>query len=194
MPRPRFLAASSCQVEETLADLIDFLSTTTFLSSFFSPGFLSAGLCKVPSAVLAGAATGATGSGALMTRRGAFIIALICATSSCTALRARSVAADFSAASLAACATFCLASSLARRFFSSAAGSSCLTAAEPAASPATGTCTAAAAAFLASVSAFLASFSAFCAALACASFSASNLARRSCFSINSASWRAINSA
>jgi hypothetical protein len=59
-PAPRFLA-SSCQVEETLADLIDFLSAATagFLSSFFSPGLAAvAGLCSVPSEVLAGAGAG----------------------------------------------------------------------------------------------------------------------------------------
>src|SRR4051794_23565549 len=45
---PRFLASSD-QVDDTLADLIDFLSPTAgFLSGEL--GFLSAGLCKVPSA------------------------------------------------------------------------------------------------------------------------------------------------
>src|SRR3569832_1050125 len=63
MPTPRVFAASSCHVDETLADLIDFLSPTLagFLSSFLSPGFLSAGRCKVPSAALAAGA--AAGSG-----------------------------------------------------------------------------------------------------------------------------------
>src|SRR5476649_685431 len=86
---PRFFASSD-QVDETLADLIDFLSAVTgFLSSFFSPGFLSAGLCSVPSGAFGlTATTGATGSGALIARRGAFIMALIWATSSATALGA----------------------------------------------------------------------------------------------------------
>jgi hypothetical protein len=54
---PRFLA-SSCQVDETLADLIDFLSAPPagFLSSFFA-GLAAlaavAGLCSVPSALSA---------------------------------------------------------------------------------------------------------------------------------------------
>src|SRR5450830_888760 len=71
---PRFFASSD-QVDETLADLIDFLSAVTgFLSSFFSPGFLSAGLCSVPSGAFGlTATTGATGSGALIARRGDFI-------------------------------------------------------------------------------------------------------------------------
>src|SRR5471032_3447891 len=68
---PRFLA-SSCQVDETLADLIDFLSAVTgFLSPGLSPGLATApvaGLCSVPSATLALTGTG-TGSGALMARR-----------------------------------------------------------------------------------------------------------------------------
>src|SRR5471032_1424563 len=119
---PRFFASSD-QVDETFADLIDFLSAVTgFLSSFFSPGFLSAGLCSVPSGAFGlTATTGATGSGALIARRGAFIMALIWATSLATALRARSVASAFSAASLAAAAAFFLASSAAAFFFSSAA-------------------------------------------------------------------------
>src|SRR5450830_2169118 len=46
---PRFFASSD-QVDDTLADLIDFLSATAgFLSPGLSPGFLSAGLCRVPS-------------------------------------------------------------------------------------------------------------------------------------------------
>src|SRR5471030_271832 len=84
---PRFFASSD-QVDETLADLIDFLSAVT--------GFLSACLCSVPSGAFGlTATTGATGSGALIARRGAFIMALIWATSSATALRARSVASAF---------------------------------------------------------------------------------------------------
>ena len=99
-PLGRFLV-SSCQVEETLADLIDFLSLG-FLSSFLSAAFLSAGRCKVPSLAFAVGA----GSGALIGLRGVFIIALICATSSATALRACSVTSAFSVASLAWRSTF----------------------------------------------------------------------------------------
>src|SRR5450830_1625539 len=192
---PRFFASSD-QVDDTLADLIDFLSATAgFLSPGFSPGFLSAGLCSVPSGAFGLTGAGA-GSGALMARRGAFIMALIWATSSATALRARSVASAFSAASLAAtaaAAAFFFASSAAAAFFASAAASSA-TAGVPAAAAAT-TVAALAAAFLASASAsFLAANSACCVAFAWASFSASSLARRSCFSRRSASWRAISSA
>src|SRR5450830_181955 len=179
---PRFLASSD-QVDDTLADLMDFLSgPSAFLASAgLSPGFLSAGLCRVPSAVFGlMAATGAgAGSGALMARRGAFIMALIWATSSATALRAFSFASARAAASLAAAAALALASSSSTFLAATAAASA-------AAAP-----LAAALRLASSAACFLASASA---CLAWASFSASSLARRSCFSRRSASWRAISSA
>src|SRR5450830_203709 len=186
---PRFLASSD-QVDDTLTDLMDFLSgPSAFLASAgLSPGFLSAGLCRVPSAVFGlMAATGAgAGSGALMARRGAFIMALIWATSSATALRAFSFASARAAASLAAAAALALASSSSTFLAATAAASS-------AAAPALAAAAALAAALrlASSAACFLASASA---CLAWASFSASSLARRSCFSRRSASWRAISSA
>ncbi len=108
----RFFCCSSDQLEASLPDLTSL--TPGFLSSFFSvlPSVFAAGLCSVP----AGAA-GATGGAACSTFFGAAIMFLIAATSSSTALRARTCAScarlATASASFWAASAFCSSSAAA---------------------------------------------------------------------------------
>ena len=119
----RFFCCSSDQLDASLPDLTSL--TPGFFSSFLSLlSVFAAGLCSVPAG-----ATGATGWGACSTFFGAAIMVLIAATSSSTALRARSCAScacrAASSASFCARSAFCSSSAAAAsRAFASVRSSS----------------------------------------------------------------------